>query len=612
MNLLAALQQPVNWQTVIALAITALVFVTLFWKRVRATDLVFLAGLVGVTLCQIVTPKQALLGFANPAVVTIAALYVVAAGLRHSGALDLIGNLLLGDVRTEKQAVRRLMFPIVALSALINNTPIVAMTVPTVIDWCRRTGVSPSRMLIPISYLAILGGACSLIGTSTNLVVNGLMVKHPGIQGMHLFEIGYVGLPCAIIGTLYLMFAGRHLLPNRTDLLESIGAQRRDYLVEMLVRENCRLIGKTVEQAGLRNLPGLFLIEINRESEVITPVTPRDRIEAGDRLIFTGVVSTIVDLEKIPGLVPAVDSAYEIDPAARQLRHLTEAVLSNSSPLIGSTVKEARFRQLYNAAVLAVHRNGVRMTNKVGSIQLEPGDTLLLQTQSEFLNNFRNSRDFYLVSGVGGDAPRRHDRVWVSLSLLGLLVALLLIVTWRAQTGDMPEGMTAIVAVMIAGMMVGTRCLSMAQAHSAFELQVLITVGAALGLGEALEASGAATAIASGLIGMVNNDKFLLLVVTYILTLLFTEMITNTAVAALMFPLAVAVAQQSGLEPKPFIMAIALAASCSFLTPIGYQTNLMVMGPGGYRPIDYFKVGLPLTVLVMITSLTLIPYVWPL
>ncbi|HUS37998.1 MAG: SLC13 family permease [Pirellulales bacterium] len=612
MNLLAALQQPVNWQTVIALAITALVFVTLFWKRGAPTDLVFLAGLVGVTLCQIVTPKQALLGFANPAVVTIAALYVVAAGLRHSGALDLIGNLLLGDVRTEKQAVRRLMFPIVALSALINNTPIVAMTVPTVIDWCRRTGVSPSRMLIPISYLAILGGACSLIGTSTNLVVNGLMVKHPGIQGMHLFEIGYVGLPCAIIGTLYLMFAGRHLLPNRTDLLESIGAQRRDYLVEMLVRENCRLIGKTVEQAGLRNLPGLFLIEINRESEVITPVTPRDRIEAGDRLIFTGVVSTIVDLEKIPGLVPAVDSAYEIDPAARQLRHLTEAVLSNSSPLIGSTVKEARFRQLYNAAVLAVHRNGVRMTNKVGSIQLEPGDTLLLQTQSEFLNNFRNSRDFYLVSGVGGDAPRRHDRVWVSLSLLGLLVALLLIVTWRAQTGDMPEGMTAIVAVMIAGMMVGTRCLSMAQAHSAFELQVLITVGAALGLGEALEASGAATAIASGLIGMVNNDKFLLLVVTYILTLLFTEMITNTAVAALMFPLAVAVAQQSGLEPKPFIMAIALAASCSFLTPIGYQTNLMVMGPGGYRPIDYFKVGLPLTVLVMITSLTLIPYVWPL
>ena len=612
MNLLAALQQPVNWQTVIALAITALVFVTLFWKRGAPTDLVFLAGLVGVTLCQIVTPKQALLGFANPAVVTIAALYVVAAGLRHSGALDLIGNLLLGDVRTEKQAVRRLMFPIVALSALINNTPIVAMTVPTVIDWCRRTGVSPSRMLIPISYLAILGGACSLIGTSTNLVVNGLMVKHPGIQGMHLFEIGYVGLPCAIIGTLYLMFAGRHLLPNRTDLLESIGAQRRDYLVEMLVRENCRLIGKTVEQAGLRNLPGLFLIEINRESEVITPVTPRDRIEAGDRLIFTGVVSTIVDLEKIPGLVPAVDSAYEIDPAARQLRHLTEAVLSNSSPLIGSTVKEARFRQLYNAAVLAVHRNGVRMTNKVGSIQLEPGDTLLLQTQSEFLNNFRNSRDFYLVSGVGGDAPRRHDRVWVSLSLLGLLVALLLIVTWRAQTGDMPEGMTAIVAVMIAGMMVGTRCLSMAQAHSAFELQVLITVGAALGLGEALEASGAATAIASGLIGMVNNDKFLLLVVTYILTLLFTEMITNTAVAALMFPLAVAVAQQSGLEPKPFIMAIALAASFSFLTPIGYQTNLMVMGPGGYRPIDYFKVGLPLTVLVMITSLTLIPYVWPL
>jgi di/tricarboxylate transporter len=401
-------------------------------------------------------------------------------------------------------------------------------------------------------------------------------------------------------------------LPNRVDLLESIGEYRRDYLVEMLVLENCRLVGQTVEQAGLRNLPGLFLIEIDRRNEVITPVTPRDRIEAGDRLIFTGVVSTIVDLEKIPGLVPAVDTAYETDPASRQRRHLTEAVLSNSSPLIGSTVKEAKFRQLYNAAVLAVHRNGVRMTNKVGSIQLEPGDTLLLQTGTEFVNNFRNSRDFYLVSSVADDRPRRHDRVWVSLGLLAVLVAMLTITSWMAHGGAIPAEMTAIIAVLIALSMVGTRCLTMAQARSSFELQVLLTIAAALGLGRALEQSGAAESIAAGIISVAGDQNpLLLLVITYVLTLVFTEMITNTAVAALMFPMALAVAQKAGFVERPFIMAIALAASCSFITPIGYQTNLMVMGPGGYRPVDFLKVGLPLTVLVMATALTLIPVIWP-
>ncbi|NIL98842.1 MAG: TRAP transporter large permease subunit [Planctomycetales bacterium] len=596
----------------LALGITTLVFLVLLWKRGAPADLVFLGGLVGVTLCGIISPRDALLGFANPAVVTIASLYVVAAGLRQTGALDLIGHKLLGNIRSEKGALLRLTLPIVGLSALINNTPIVAMTVPTVIDWCRRTGVSPSRLLMPISYLAILGGACSLIGTSTNLVVNAMMVDHQGIEGMHLFEIGYVGLPCALVGIIYLLLVGQRRLPNRIDLLESLGEYRRDYLVEMLVQETCRLVGQTVEQAGLRNLPGLFLIEINRQNEVITPVTPRDRIEAGDRLVFTGVVSTIVDLEKIPGLVPAVDMAYETDPVSRQRRHLTEAVLSNSSPLIGSTVKEAKFRQLYNAAVLAVHRNGVRMTNKVGSIQLEPGDTLLLQTGTEFINNFRNSRDFYLISSVDDDRPRRHDRVWVSLGLFAILITLLTITSWMSHGGAIPAEMTAIIAVMAAVLMVVTRCLSMAQARSSFELQVLLTIGAALGLGRALEQSGAAEQVADWIINVAGDQNpLVLLMIIYFLTLIFTEMITNTAVAALMFPLAIAVAQEAGFVERPFIMAIALAASCSFITPIGYQTNLMVMGPGGYRPADYLKIGLPLTFLVMVTALIFIPIIWP-
>ena len=611
-----------SFDSVVAVVVVITVFITLMTRRAAPTDLVFLGGLVLVTLFGVISPSEALTGFANPAVIMIAALFVVAAGLRATGALDMIGHHLLGTARSERSALLRLAVPTVTLSALMNNTPLVAIMVPTVMDWCRRVGVSPSRVLMPLSYLAILGGTCTLIGTSTNLVVHGLMLEHFKVSdvksfefGMGFFEIGLVGLPCGVVGIIYLLTFGIKSLPNRLDLIENLGAKRREYLLEMLVQPGCRLAGQTVEKAGLRNLAGLFLIEIDRGGEIITPVTPRDIIQAGDRLVFTGVVSTIVDLEKIPGLVPAADSSYVMDPSARARRHLTEAVLSVSSPLIGSTVKEAKFRQLYNAAVIAVHRNGVRVTNKIGNIRLEAGDTLLLQTNTEFIDSFRHSSDFYLVSGVQDASPRRHDRIWIALTLLGILVVMLSAASWfsRVSSLEVPENALPMIALAIAGLMVAMRCLPVATARGAIDLQVLLTIGAAIGLGRALNNSGAAGGIATSLTNAVGAENgILLLIVVYILTLLFTEMITNVAVAALMVPIAIAVATPGGHDPTPFVMAIALAASTSFITPIGYQTNLMVMGPGGYRPIDYLKTGLPLSILVAITALLLIPIVWPL
>jgi di/tricarboxylate transporter len=620
----------------ISLAVVAGLFVGL-QRRGWSSDLLFLGAVVVLVLTGVLTPTEALAGFANPAVIVIGALFVVAAGLRATGVLDWIGHRVLGSARTERAALSRLAAFEIGLSAFIANTPLVALLVPVVVDWCRQRGISPSRLLIPVSYLAVLGGVCSLIGTSTNLVVQGLLkgeqvslqttVGAPGkpqaaalrqdprfqeqLRGMTLFEIGKVGLPCALVGASFMLLFARRLLPNRTELIEQLGEQRREYLVEMLVQPGCRLVGQTVEAAGLRHLQGLFLIEIDREGEVITPVTPSDAIHANDRLIFTGVVTTIVDLEKIPGLVPAADLTYEFSPRKRVGRHLTEVVLSPSSPLIGTTVRAANFRQLYNAAVVAVHRNGERMTNKIGDVRLQVGDTLLLQTRTEFVDSYRHSQDFSLVSRVEGSRARRTDRAWLAAALFGLLVL------WLSFEGSdlaLPPSWTnpAIAAVAIAGLMVATRCVGVAEARAAIDLQVLLTIGAALALGKAMTASGAAQYLAEKLVHVAGpGNPYLLLVVVYVLSLVLTEMLSNSAVAVLMFPLVVAMAAAGGYSPRPFIMGIALAASLSFMTPIGYQTNLMVMGPGGYRPSDFFRIGMPVTVLVTITALALIPLMWP-
>ena len=516
----------------------------------------------------------------------IAALFAASAGLRVTGALDWIGNRLLGGATTERGALVRLAAAIVPASAFVLNTPLVAMMAPVVVDWCRRRSISPSRLLIPLSYFTIIGGVCTLIGTSTTLVINGELAEMASsgkyspeiakqIGELSFFEISWVGVPLALVGVTYMLLVAHRRLPNRTDLVEQFDEHRRDYLVEMQVEPKCPLIGKTVQNAGLRNLPGLFLIEIGRHDDTIIPVSPNDIIRANDRLVFTGVVTTIADLERIPGLVPTVDTSFETRPAQRMQRELTEAVLSRTSPLIGLTIRESNFRKRYNAAVVAVHRNGERLTNKVGNVRIEPGDTLLLQTRYEFVELHRNSRDFYLVSRVGKTTARRHDRaLWAGLLFVGLILWLTVTSLWPGMLvwGNLTSKSIAAIAVVLA--MIVTRCMTTSEARSAIDLQVLLTIGAALGLGKALDHSGAARWLAESLVGATTAlgitpdwKPYLLLAIVYLLSQLFTETITNIAVASIMIPVAVNVAVAGGFDPRPFIIAVTLAASLSFVTP---------------------------------------------
>lgn len=630
-----------GWQAYVALGTTIVVFMLLQLRRRVPTDLLFLGGMVAVTLCGVISPTEALEGFSSNAIITIGGLMVCAAGLQRTGVIDWLGERLLGTVKDERSALTRLAMSLVAASAFLLNTALVVMTMPFVLDWCRKRSVAPSRLLIPISYLTILGGVLTLVGTSTTLVVNGeLQREHKQrlaevsslearanvdadllaqkaafanqVRPMKLFELGWVGLPCALIGAVVLIGLAPVLLPDRREIVDQFDALRRDYLVEMKVLSNCSLIGKTVSAAGLRNLEGLFLIEIDRGYDVVTPVSPNDTIYDRDRLVFSGVVETIVDLEKIAGLVPAADDDYESEPAARGQRHLVEVVMSRSCPLVGTTVRESSFRQKYGAAVVAVHRNGARVTNKIGNIVLEPGDTLLIQARGDFVSKHRNSRDFYLVSDVQESTPRRHERAgWAALLAVALIMWLSMTNFFREQEMLAGASSTAIAAIAIAGLMIFMRCLSMGEARSAIDLPLLLTIAGALGMAKALYVSGAAAFISDQIVGLIGDNPWLLLMAIYLLTAVFTELITNNAVAVAMFPIAVEVAEQASYSPRPFIMAIALAASLSFITPVGYQTNLMVMGPGGYRPSDFLRLGLPMTLSVAIVALTLIPRIWP-
>jgi len=616
---LAAAQStaPLWWHPWCVLGVVVLLFISLV-KDWGPPDAVMLGATVILGLAGILTPLEVFQGFSNESLLTVGALFVVAAALRETGALDMVGNLMMGKARTEKGAMTRMGAVLVPLSAFLNNTPIVAMFVPVVVDWCRKHRVSPSRLLIPLSYITILGGICTLIGTSTNLVVDGLMRatvdKYPErmstLYPMPLFELGKAGLPLAIAGMLFMLTAGRRLLPDRKELLEQLSDSAREYLLDMLVRPECRLVGQTVEQAGLRRLPGLFLIEITRGGQVIAPVEPDVILQAGDRLTFTGVVSTIIDLERIPGFVPAADEGYTTEPAERRNRRLCEAVVSSTSPILRKTIRDADFRALYNAAVVAVHRGGARLKGRIGDIVLRSGDTLLLQAGPHFARAHRNNPDFFLVSSVEESRPVRHERAWLSLALLAALVLLFA----TSQVVGVPEVMAVF---LIAGVMIGTRCISTTDARQSVDWSTMVTIAASFGLGKAIHKSGLDAQATGLLLEPLHNlgpdwSPIIALSIVYLVGLLASEMLTNNAAAALMFPFAIAAADAFGVNPRPFAMAVAISASAAFATPIGYQTHLMVYGPGGYKFKDFMKVGIPLDLLLWLLASIIIPVAWPL
>ncbi len=589
-----------DWQIGFTLAVVLIALGLMVWE-VASPDLVLVASLISLGVTGILTPRETFSGFSNPVVAMVGVLFMLSAAMRDTGALDLTVGRLLAGSRQLRGGMARITIPVAALSGFLNNAPLVAMMTPSVMDWAKRSGLSASRFLIPLSYASILGSTLTLIGTSTNLVVAGLIEDSPGMPPMRFFELLPVGLPIAFFGLLYLIFLAPRLLPDRKPPAEVLGDRRREYITTMVVESGCDLVGQSVEGAGLRNLPGLFVVEIDRGLRVITPVRPQELIQADDRLVFAGVVSTIVDLQRIRGLVPLSEKEASEESSSDGHYGLVEAVVSNSSPLVGHSIRESNFRSAYDAAVIAVHRNAERLPGKIGQIVLQPGDTLLLQCAPSFMHHNRNSLDFFLTSELTEGPKPRFERAWVALLVLAGMVL-------TVSTGVLPLTLTGFVAV---GILLASGCISVSRARQSVPWSILIIIAAGLGIALAMEKTGAASTVALSLLSLFPDlSPLAALILIYLLGTLMAELLHHTAAVAIMFPIAVSVASLVGADPRPFVIALAIGSTCSFASPIAYQTHLIVYGAGGYRFRDFIRVGLPLNILCAVVALTVIPMVW--
>jgi di/tricarboxylate transporter len=577
-----------------------------------ATDLVMLTALGVLMVSGVLAPAQALSGFANEGVATVGVLYIVVAGLRDTGVMAWVAQGLFGRPRSVAGAQIRMMMPVAAISAFMNNTPLVAALVPTVAEWSKKHQIPVSKLLMPLSFATILGGLCTLIGTSTNVIVAGLMkdaVKAGQIDHtLGFFTLTWVGLPCAVAGLLYMVIASRWLLPERQAALRRAGDPRA-YTVEMMVAPAGGVAGKTIEEAGLRHLNDMYLAEVERDGDILAAVGPQLRLEDNDRLIFVGVVDSIVELQRVRGLIPATEQIFKLD-GPRAGRTLIEAVVSDRCPLVGKTIRDGRFRTQYNAAVIAVARSGERLRQKIGDIVLAAGDTLLLEARPAFVQQQRNSQDFYLVSSLDDSSPVRHDKAFLALACLLGMVTLATVFEQVPLFVAKGFGMLH-AAIIAAGCMVAARCCSSASARRTIDWSVLIVIAATIGIGKALEVTGLAAGFAHSVIALAGPDPLRQLIIIYLTTMVLTELLSNNSAAVLMFPIGIATASVLGVSYMPFVIALTIAASCGFATPIGYQTNLMVYGPGGYRFSDFVRFGLPLNLLVAAVTLTVTPLVFP-
>jgi di/tricarboxylate transporter len=581
---------------VVALVVMVAVVVVLARERYAPAP-TMLAGLVVLTIAGVVPADQAFAGFSSSATLTIAGLFVVARALQVHAGLGAMLSRLLGGAARDRVVLGRLVAPVLLASSVIANTPLVATLGPMVRTWSERHGRAPSTFLMPLSFAALLGGVITTIGTSTTLVVSGIVVQQ-GLDPFSFFEVLPLGLPVALVGGVLLVLLAPRVLPDRRPSYAQVASHERDYTFRLQVATGGPLDGHTVTDSGLRNLEQVYVAGLRRGDLELTPLAPSTVLQSGDVLTFVGRVQEVLEVSSRSGLVHADETQATLLDGDRH--GLVEAVVGTNSPLVNRTPKEVAFRGHYGAAIVAIHRQGERVDAKLGEVRLAAGDALLLMTDEDFEERWRPTRDFAVVVPLDDDdaRPSRY-RPLVGATTVAMVVA--------AAVG-VPI-LTAVLAACL--VLVGSRAIRFWDARGSVDLDVLLIVASAIGLGGAIASSGLAEQIGDLIEAVASSSGSLVALLAVLVgTLVLTELVTNVAAAALMVPIAVDVAARVGEDPRGWAVGVAVMASSSFLTPIGYQTNTIVYGLGGYRFGDYWRLGLPLTTIVLVAGAVLIPLLW--
>ncbi|MEM7350291.1 MAG: SLC13 family permease [Acidobacteriota bacterium] len=567
---------------------------------IDVTALLILATLIAT---GVLTPEEGVRGFANPAPITVAAVLVLSAGLIRTGAVVRLGTSLSqlgGSAEVGQMAV--ILVTVGVMSAFINNTAAVAMFIPIVLGIARDRKMSPSKLLIPVSFAGILGGICTYIGTSTNIIV-GSILEEKGYEPFRMFEFSPLGSLFLILGIAYLLTLGRKLLPTRrADNDLTAGYHLREYLTELVIQPRSRLIGKTLKASKLSQANDIEVLEIRRNKERLGSLLPEIILREGDLLIVKGNIDNIMRVREAEGVAIHARVKFSDEDLQSPDVVLAECVISANSGLIGKTIKEIDFRKRFLATALAIRRHGGEIREKLGKVRLHFGDTLLIQGRRDRLQSLTDSQEFMLIMEDSSTPRYRKRKMTAAVGIFAAVVAM-------AALGIMPIMVAALLGSLA---MVLTRCLTIQEGYEAIDMRIVFLIAGTLSLGLAMQKTGGAELIAGKVIDLAGPyGPRAVLAVLYLLTMVLTELMSNNATAALLTPIAIEIAAGMGVDVRPFAFCIAFAASASFLSPIGYQTNTLVYGPGGYQFTDYFKVGFPISLTVWLLSTLLIPVLWP-
>jgi di/tricarboxylate transporter len=571
----------------------------LFATEKFPVDLIAVMVLAALVLCRLVTPLEGVSGFANPATITVAAMFVLSAGLAKTGAVAAVGRALAVVGVNRWLLMLAMMLAVAALSAFVNNTACVAIFLPVVLSLATQKKIAPSKLLIPLSFASQLGGVCTLIGTSTNILVSS-MAQQAGYEPFGMFELGRFGLVLLGAGIVYLLVAGQFLLPAAGDTTLTESYQLDRYVAELRVMERSKLVGRTIAEAEIGARHDLRVLAVLRDGQKLSAYHD-EPLAVGDVLLVQGAMPQVLRFKDAQSLQLAPEFKWADETLrARDLR-LTELLVAPGSRVAGRTLVELEFRKQFGAIVVAIHRHGQTLRDRLNTVRLKAGDALLVIGGREETNRLRGNTNFLVLDRVEEPSFRRH-KAPVALAILAGVVAV-------AALNVMPVMVAALLGCMA---LVLTRCLTLDEVYAAVDWKVIVLLAGVLPLGLALEKTGAARWLGQlAVLAVPWFGPLAALVIVYLVTLVLSELMSNTATAAVMVPIGISTAVAAGVSPRPFLMAITFAAATCFATPIGYQTNLMVYSPGGYRLRDYLRVGIPLDALFAGLAIYFIPRFWP-